>query len=142
MKIKGVYRRMPAYLAAPLALVASAAVALAFALVGAYTLNFLLGKLLQNQDALGYAITAFFLAAPGVALLTFVFCFSVFMNWHRTTTWRTPTFAFALGAIMVWTWARDFGGIGLIWYAPGVLAWLLSSWFLHKRESVKPRYVV
>ena len=60
MKIKGVYRRMPAYLTAPLALVASAAVALAFALVGAYTLNFLLGKLLQNQDALGYAITAFF----------------------------------------------------------------------------------
>ena len=142
MGIRTGYRRMSAYLAAPLALLASAVVALAFAIVCAFTLNFVLGKLFRNNDALGYAITAFFLAAPGSALLAFVFCFSVFINWHHAASWRAPTFAFALGAILVWIWAHDFGGIGLVWYVPGVLAWLVSCWFLHKSESVQPHHVL
>jgi hypothetical protein len=133
---------MPAYVAVPLALLASAAVALAFAVVGAYTLNFLLGKLFQNQDALGYAITAFFLAAPGFAILAFVFCFSALISWHHTTSWRTPTFALALGAILVWTWARDFGGIGFAWYVPGTVAWLVSCWWLYRKASTHPQHVL
>jgi hypothetical protein len=141
MSVQSGYRRMPDYLAAPLALVASAVVALAFALVGAYTLNFLLGKLLQNQGDLGYAITAFFLAAPGIALLAFVFCFSVVMNWHHATTWRTPTFAFALGAVLVWVWARGFGGIGVAWYVPGAVGWLLSCWFLSSKGTAHTEHV-
>jgi len=142
MSIRTGYRRIPVYLAMPLAVLASAGVALTLALVGAYTLNFLLGKLLQNEDALGYAITSFFLAAPGIALLTFVFCFSVFINWHHATSWRAPTFAFALGAILIWTWAHDFGGIGFAWYVPGTLAWLISCWFLHKGKGVQHQHVL
>jgi hypothetical protein len=134
MSIQSAYRRMPNYFAMPLALLASVVVAFAFALVGAYTLNFLLGKLFQNQDALGYAITAFFLAAPGLALLAFVFCFSVFINWHHATSWLTPTFSLALGSTLVWLWARDFGGIGFAWYVPGTITWLASCWFLHRKS--------
>jgi hypothetical protein len=142
MSIQSIYRRMPGYLAVPLALLASGVVALAFALVGAYALNFLFGKLFQNQDALGYAITAFFLAAPGIGLLAFVFCFSVFINWHHATSWLTPTFAFALGTILVWLWARDFGGVGFVWYLPGTTAWLISCWFLHRRSIPHSKHVL
>jgi len=142
MSIRSVYRGIPVYLAVPLALLASAIVALALALVGAYTLNFLLGKLLQNQDALGYAITAFFFVAPAIALLVFVFCFSVVVSWHRAASWRAPTFAFALGAILVWVWARDFGGIGFAWYVPGTIAWLLSCWWLHRKASTHLENVI
>ncbi len=133
---------MPAYLVVPSALLASAAVALALALVGAYALNFLLGKLLHNQDALGYAITAFFLAAPGIALLAFVFCFSLFINWHHATSWLTPTLAFALGGILVWFWAHDFGGIGFAWYMPGTIAWLLSCCFLRRKAGAHSGHVI
>jgi len=137
MSIQSIYRGVPGYLAVPLALLASGVVALAFALVGAYTLIFLFGK-----GDLGYAITAFFLAAPGVALLAFVFCFTVFINQHHTTSWLTPTFAFALGTILVWLWARDFGGVGFVWYLPGTTAWLISCWFLRRRSISHSKHVL
>lgn len=143
MSIQSAYRRMPVYFAVPLALLASAVVAFAFALLGAYTLNFLLGKLFQNYDALGYAITAFFLAAPGFALLAFVLCFSVFINWHHATSWLTPTFAFALGTILFWFWDHHFfGGVALVWYVPGTVAWLVRCWLLHRKSISHSTHVL
>ena len=53
MSIQSGYRRMPEYFVVPLALLASAVAALIFALFAAYSLNFLLSKAFQNQDALG-----------------------------------------------------------------------------------------
>jgi hypothetical protein len=133
---------MPVYVAVPLALLASVIAASALALVGAFTLNFILGKLLQNRDALGYAITAFFLFAPGIALLAFVSSFSVFVNWHHAASWQAPTFTFATGAVLVWLWARNFGGVGLVWYMPGTIAWLASCWLLRKKGDPIPEHVV
>ncbi len=127
---------MPGYVAMPLAILASAGAALIFALFAAYSLNFLLGKAFQNQDALGYAITSFFLAAPGLAILAFVLCFSVAINWHHPTSWRSPTFAFVLGVMLVWTWAHSFGGIGYLWYLPGTIAWLVGCWLLYRNSGI------
>jgi hypothetical protein len=136
MSIQSGYRRMPEYFVVPLALLASPVAALIFALFAAYSLNFLLSKAFQNQDALGYAITSFFLAAPGLAILAFVFCFSAAINWHHSTSWRSPTFAFVLGVMLVWTWARSFGGIGFLWYLPGTIAWLVSCWLLYRKSGI------
>jgi hypothetical protein len=141
MSIRSVYRRMPAYLAVPLALLASAVLALTLADLGAVALDSLLAKLHQPGD-LGDAILVFFFVAPGIAVLAFVCCFSILINWHHATSWRTPTFALALGAILVWVWAHDFGGIGIAWYVPGTIAWLLSCWFLHRNTGAHTEHVI
>ena len=132
---------MPDYLAVPLVLLASAVVALPLAALGAATRLFLLGKFHGPGD-LGDGILVAFLAAPSIAVLGFVSCFSILINWHHATSWRTPTFAFAFGAILVWVWAHDFGGIGFAWYVPGTFAWLLSCWFLHKNASAHSEHVI
>jgi hypothetical protein len=141
MSIQSVYRRMPDYLAATLALIASAVVALTLAALGAASLVFLLGKFHRPGD-LGDGILAVFFAAPSIAVLAFVFCFSILINWHHATSWRAPTFAFALGAILVWVWARDFGGIGFAWYVPGTIAWLVSCWFLRRKLNTYSKHVI
>jgi len=132
---------MPAYLAVPSALLASVVAALALAALGAMAVDSLLDKFHGRAD-LGDAFFAFFHAAPAIAVLAFVFCFSILANWHHPTSWRAPTFAFALGAILVWVWAHDFGGIGFAWYVPGTFAWLLSCWFLHRSAGAHPEHVI
>lgn len=132
---------MPTYLAAPLALVASAVAALTLAVLGEVALVFLLGKIHGPGD-LGDAMLAFFCAAPSIAVLAFVSCFSILVNWHHATSWRTPTFAFVLGAILVWVWPLDFGGIGFTWYLPGTIAWLASCWLLHRKSISHSEHVL
>ena len=141
MSIQSGYRRIPDYLAVPLALVVSAIMALALAVLGAVVVDSGLDGLRGSAD-LGHSFLAFFYAAPGIGLLAFVFCFSVFINWHHATSWLTPTFAFALGTILVWLWARDFGGIGFAWYLPGTIAWLVSCWLLYRKSIPHSEHVL
>jgi hypothetical protein len=142
MSIKSIYRRMPDSLAIPLALLVSAATALALAILGEALLDSLLGKLLHRSGDLGLALLIWFRAAPSIAILAFVFCFSILVNWHHPTSWRTATFAFALVAILLWVWARDFGGMGYLWYAPGVAAFLVCCWFLHRKSISHSEHVL
>jgi hypothetical protein len=132
---------MPVYLAVPLVLLASAVVALTLAAFGAVALDFLIGKF-HRPGHLGDAMLVFFFAAPSIAVLAFVFCFSILINWHHATSWRAPTFAFASGAILVWVWAHDFGGIGFPPFVSGTITWLLSCWFLHRNASAHPEHVI
>jgi hypothetical protein len=134
------YRRIPVYVALPLALVAAAAAALTLAVLGAVTLVFLLGRIHGPGD-LGDAMLAFFGAAPSIAVLAFVSCFSILVNWHHATSWRTPTFAFVPGALLVWVWPLDFGGFGFAWYMPGAAVWLVSCWLLHRKVSAHSDHV-
>jgi hypothetical protein len=142
MSIQSVYRRMPGYIAIPLALLFSGVVALALAILGAALLDSLLEKLLHRTGDLGLGLLLWFCGAPSIAILSFVFCFSILVNWHHSTSWRTPTVAFALGAISVWVWARSFGGIGYMWYVPGVSALLISCWFLHRKSISHSEHIV
>ena len=132
---------MPSYLAVPLALLASAVVALALVALGVFALDFLLDKFHRGDD-LDHAILAVFYAAPSIAVLGFVSCFSILVNWHHATSWRSPTFAFVLGAILVWVWPLDFGGIGVAWYMPGTVAWLVSCWLLRRKVSAHSDHVL
>jgi hypothetical protein len=141
MSIQSAYRRMPVYLAIPLVLLVSAVAALTLAVLGGATLVFLLGKIHEPGD-LGDAMLAFFCAAPSIAVLAFVSCFSILVNWHHDPSWRAPTFAFALSAVLVWVWAHDFGGIGFAWYVPGTIAWLVSCWLLRRKLSSPSEHVI
>jgi len=141
MSIQSVYRRMPDYFAVPLALLTPAVVAVMLAALAAVMLVFLLGKFHRPGD-LGDATLAFFFVAPSIAVLAFVSCFSILVNWHHAASWRTPTFAFVLGAILVWVWPLDFGGIGFAWYMPGTVAWLVSCWLLRRKVSAHSDHVI
>jgi len=139
MSIQSAYRRMPAYFAVLLALLASAVAAVTLAAVGTATLIFLLGRFHRSDD-LDDAVLGFFFVAPSIAVFAFVSCFSILVNWHHATSWRTPTFAFVLGSILVWVWPLDFGGAGFAWYMPGTVAWLVSCWLLRRRLSLSQNW--
>jgi hypothetical protein len=98
--------------------------------------------MLRRSDDLDNAILGVFFVAPSIAVLAFVSCFSILVNWHHETSWRTPTFAFVLGAVLVWIWPLDFGGIYFAWYLPGAVAWLVSCWFLHRNASSRSGHVL
>lgn len=132
---------MPVYIVVPLALFISAIVALALATFGAIAVDSLLDEYRGRAD-LGNSFFAFFYAGPAIALVGFVSGFSVLTNWHRATSWRAPTIVFAAGAVSVWLWAHDFGGLGFAWYLPGAIAWLLSCWFLRKSTSARPEHAI
>jgi hypothetical protein len=121
------------YLAVPIALLASGVLSLALAVLITIPLDFMVEKLLHRESELGISLLVWFCAAPSLAVLIFVSCFSIVTNWHHATTWRTPTFAFALGTISLWSWARNFGGIGFAWYVPGIVAWLVCCLILRRK---------
>jgi len=86
------------------------------------------------------AFLFFYYGASSIAILTFVSCCSMLINWHHPTTWRTPTFAFALGVVLVSVWAQDW--IGILPFVPGAVAWLLSCWFLHRNASTHAQHAI
>jgi hypothetical protein len=120
---------------------ASAFFALAFAVLGASALYFLLGRVHEPGD-LGDGILAFLDVAPSLAVLAFVVCFSMLVNWHHKISWGTPTFAFLLGGILVWVWPLDFGGGSYVWYIPGTIAWLVSCWLLRRNVKSNHQHVL
>ena len=113
------------------------------ATLGAVGKLFLMEKFNQpGADDLGVVILRLLFATPGLAILGFVSCFSILVNWHLPASWRTPTFAFALGSLLVWVWARDFGGIGYLPFIPGAIAWLISCWFLRRNSRSPSEHVL
>ena len=139
MRIKRAYRRIPGYFAVPAALLASAVLALTLAVLGAVAFDSFLG-IIHGVGELGDGILAFFYVGPSIAVLVFVSCFAVLINSHHATSWRAPTFAFAMGAILVWVWAQDW--IGFLPFIPGVIAWLLSCWLLRRTPSIHPQHAI
>jgi hypothetical protein len=142
MGIRSAYRRVPSYVAAPLALLASAFVALALAFLASDPLDLLLEKLFHRPGSLGISLLVEFCAVPSIAVLAFVSFFTILISWHHVSSWRTPTFAFALSAILVWVWAHDFGGIGFAWYIPGTIAWLLCCWLRQRSASAHSEHAI
>lgn len=141
MSIRFVYRRIPVYLAVPLAVLASAVAAVTLAFLGVMAVDSLLDAFHGRAD-LGDTFLAVFHAGPAIALLSFVICFSILVNWHHPASWRAPTFAFALSAISVWLLSHDFGGIGFAWYIPGAIAWFISCWLFHRNASAHHKHVI
>jgi hypothetical protein len=145
MSIQSAYRRMPAYFAVPLALLASAVAAVALVALGVLTLDFLLEKFhVADGPGAGVLIVC---AIPNIAVPVFVACFSILINWHHTTSWRTPTVAFALGATLVGVWAPFRMDVNDFLFAPfvlgtGAVAWIVSCWLLHRKLNANSEHVI
>ena len=133
---------MPEYIAVPLAVLVSCILSLALAVLITISLEFFLGKLLHRENDLGLSLLVWFCATPSLAVLSFISGFSILVNWHHATSWRTPTFAFALGTILVWLYVRGFGGIGFEWYAPATVDWFLCCLILRRKGISSTEHVL
>src|SRR5215475_2592596 len=126
MSTQSAYRSMPAYMAVPAALICSAALAVVSGMI-----LMILASVSHLTDDFANGLFVAFVAAPSVSLFTFVSCFSFAIHCHHPTPWRTPTFAFALGASLLLLWGHDwlsFNWFGFIAFFPGGVAWLVSCW--------------
>ena len=133
MSVRGAYLRMPSYSALPAALICSAALAVLSGVI-----LMILASVFHFTDDFVNGLFVAFVAAPSLALFVFVSCFSFAIHWHHPTSWRTPTFAFALGVSLLLSWAHDwlgFNRLGFIAFLPGGVAWLASCWLLHRRRN-------
>ncbi len=144
MSIQCAYRRLTDYFVVPLALLVSASVALALAALGVFILDFLF-KMFNNPLEGPGAGVGILLAAVNIAIPTFVASFSLLVSWHHVTSWRAPTFAFALAAILLWIWAQF--RFADIFFAPfvlgtGAITWVLSCWFVRRRSSAHSEHVI
>jgi len=140
MSIQSTYRRMPDYLAVPLAVLGSVVVALALAALGMFTLAFLLNKF-DGPEGPGAGVLVI-LVVLNIAVSAFIAIVSIFINLHHRTSWLTPTLAFALCIVLV----RMMGPFD-IQFAPfmlgtGMIVWLVSCWFLRRKLSGPPDYVI
>jgi ABC-type Fe3+-siderophore transport system permease subunit len=140
MSIQSAYRRTPVCFAVLLAVVASAVVASALGALGAFTLVFLLQRL-QGPDG-PMAAVLLVCTALNIAIPAFVSCFSVAFNWHHSTSWRAPTFAFALCAILARIWFPFEIVFAPFVLGTGAIAWLLSCWFLRRKLSADSEHVI
>jgi hypothetical protein len=140
MSIRGVYRGMPDYFAAPLAVLVAAVVALTLAALGALTLVFLL----QRFDGPDGPMAGLLLVctALNVAIPVFVSCFSVLFNWHHSTAWRAPTFAFALCAILTRIWFPFQIAFAPVVLGTGAIACLFCCWFFRRKVSAPSENVI
>lgn len=146
MSLRGIYRGMPSYLAMPVAVLASATIALALAALGVSSLYILLQRLgSDGTDGPGGGVLLI-LVALNIAVSAFVAIVSTLVNFYRPTSWLTPTVAFAACSVVVGIWAPFRFDVEDMFFAPlvlgtGAIAWLTSCWFLHRRSRSPSRPV-
>jgi len=131
---------MPDYLATPLAVLASTVVALTFAALGVFKLDFLF-KRFNGPDGPGAGVLII-LVAVNIAVPGFIAVASILVNLRRRTSWQTPTIAFASCIVLI----RMLGPFD-VQFAPfmlcsGALAWVASCWFLRRKEIASPEHVL
>ena len=140
MSIPSAYREIPNYLALPLAFLASGVVAFAFAAVGAQTTGFVLEKL-DGVDGLGAGVLVI-LVFLNIAVSAFIVSASVLTKLHHRSSWPVPAMAFVFCIILI----RALGAFEVqsspLMLGTGLLACLLSCWFLRRREVSSAEHVL
>src|ERR1700722_173890 len=133
------YRRIPALPAFVLATLVAAIAAVAIAVAGVFAISKVLDHLGQSGPGAGVLVIT---AIPNIILPFFIFALTLLMHLHGRASWKTPPFAFVVGAVATWMWIGPFDAV----FAPvvlgtGILAWGISCFmFRRKRLRVIPPY--
>ena len=132
MNLLQTYRRIPSYAAVLIGLVISICVAAGAGLASAFGSDFISEMLNGSLNGLGRGVLVI-LIALNVTVPAFIAAFTIAINLHHPTSWRTPVFAFILSIGLI----RVMGSFD-IQFAPfmlstGAVACLISCWFLHRK---------
>jgi len=130
--IFAIYRRIPALPAFVLATLGAAIFAVGITVAAVFAISKVLDHFGQSGPAAGVLII---MAIPNIILPFFIVALTLLMHLHGRASWRTPTYAFVVGAVTIRVWIGPFG----VFFAPVVLgtallAWGISCFMLHRKR--------
>jgi hypothetical protein len=132
--ILALYRRIPAPLAFVLGTLGAGAISVGITVAGVFAISKVLDHFGQSGPGAGVLLIT---AIPNIILPFFIVAVTLLMHLHGKTSWRTPTFAFIVGAVATWMWIGPFDAV----FAPvvlgtGMLAWGITC-FVLRRERLR-----
>ena len=137
MRIRTSYRRLPGYVAIPLAVLVSLLVALLLAAFSAFSLELVL----RRPATVGTGVLII-LVALNIAISAFVGLVSILVSYHHQTSWRIPTLAFATCIVVVRTMGVFEFPFAPLMLGTGTVVWLVSCWLLRVKQITSPEHVL
>jgi len=130
--ILALYRRIPALPAFVLATLGAVAITVVVTVAGVFAISKVLDHFGQSGPGAGVLVIT---AIPNIILPSFIVALTLLMHLHGQASWKTPTFAFVMGALATWMWIGPFDAV----FAPvvlgtGMLAWGISSFMLRRKR--------
>jgi len=131
--ILALYRRIPALTAFVLGTLGAAATSLAITVAGVFAISKILDHSGESGPGAGVLVVT---AIPNIIVPFFIVSLTLLTHLHGRTSWRTPTFAFVVGAVATWMWIGPFDAV----FAPAVLgtgmvAWGMSYFMLRQKSA-------
>jgi hypothetical protein len=100
--ILALYRRIPALPAFVLATLGAVAITVVITVAGVFAISKVLDHFDQSGPGAGVLVIT---AIPNIILPFFIVALTLLMHLHGRASWRTPTFAFIVGAVATWVWS-------------------------------------
>jgi hypothetical protein len=130
--ILALYRRIPVLPAFVLATLGAVAITVIITVAGVFAISKVLDHFGQSGPGAGVLVIT---AIPNIILPFFIVALTLLMHLHGRASWRTPTFAFVVGAVATWMWIGPFDAV----FAPvvlgtGMLAWVISCFMLRRKR--------
>lgn len=134
---------MPRHAAMPLAVVASAVVAVMVSAFAVLILYFVFKGLNPPDTAMDVGdVILLVVIVINIAFMAFIASTSILVNLHHDTTWLTPTLSSALCALLVVWMAVQFDArLAPFTLGGGILTWLISCWLLRPKPATAPENV-
>ena len=131
--ILALYRRIPALPAFVLATLGAVAITVVITVAGVFGISKVLDHFGQSGPGAGVLVVT---AILNIILPLLIVALMLLMHLHGRASWRTPTFAFVVGAVATWMWIGPFDAV----FAPvvlgtGMVAWGISCFMLWRKTS-------
>ena len=130
--VLALYRRIPALPAFALATLGAAATAVSITVAGVFVISKVLDHFGESGPGAGVLVIT---AVPNIILPSFIVALTLLMHLHGQASWKTPTFAFVIGALATWMWIGPFdAAFAPVVLGTGMLAWGISSFMLRRKR--------
>src|SRR5260370_25624473 len=121
VEISGFYRRVPGPVAFVVGTLGAGAISAGITVAGVFAISKVLDHFGQSGPGAGVLVIT---DIPNIILPFFIVALTLLMHLHGKASWRTPTFAFIVGAVATWMWIGPFDAV----FAPVVLGTGMLAW--------------